>query len=196
MVCRPAAAPEWSRDRARRQESPAPQSRSHAPIQSEVQSRLGQEESDEDQCIDDCCANVRGARLIRASETLGGRPDDDRQENPGEVAQVGKDAQDERKGQRGLADRNRVGEEPRIHAQKAVPEVDPGLDRRRLPVQSTRDVVVQMVDECGLPFEPGVDASYDAEENPQESDPRQAPGCECRLLAVGCCFHSSFLFDQ
>jgi hypothetical protein len=127
MVCRPAAAPEWSRDRARRQESPAPQSRSHAPIQSEVQSCLGQEESDEDQCIDDRCSNVRGARLIRASEALGGRPNDDRQQDPREVTQVGKDAQDQRNGQRGLADRNRVGEEPRIHADEMVPEVDPSF---------------------------------------------------------------------
>src|ERR1700730_6520306 len=166
----------------RGQEPQATERRGQAPIEAEMESGRGEEQCDEDEGIDDCDADVGRSRVKRPTQPLRGRPDDEREQDAGNVGEIAEETEQQRERDQSLPNSDRMGEDLRIDVDDVHPEVDPAVNYAGFTRLSTADIAREVGDEVRLPLEPGVDAPYPAKDDAQDADPLQPPGGE---LGIG-----------
>jgi hypothetical protein len=70
----------------------------------------------------------------------------------------------------------------RINVDDIDPQPDPCTDRRRLALLRSSEVVDEIMDEVGLPFEPGVYCPHNTERYAQNSEAACSPGRKVEAL--------------
>jgi len=85
-----------------------------------------------------------------------GCPDDQRKEDANDIRETTEKTENQTDGDGSFTQRDKSGKHMRIHADKVDPEMNPCLDKTRLPIESASQVLRQIIAKRRLPLEPGI----------------------------------------